>query len=132
MIRQARRRVAAARVEWLVADARTLELPSASFDAIVTNFFLDCFPAAELSLLIARLAPLLKDGGHWFDGDFRPPTHCLGQWHLTLMYHFFRWQTKLGTMQLIDPAPALIQSGFTLQSEYPAVGGYLSARWWRR
>ena len=52
MIALARRRVAGdERVRWHLADGRRFEPPAAAFDLIVTNFWLDCFPAADLSLI---------------------------------------------------------------------------------
>ncbi|MEO2090375.1 MAG: class I SAM-dependent methyltransferase, partial [Gemmataceae bacterium] len=50
------------RVRFQTADARTVPLPSAEYDLIVTHFFLDCFPQSQLGPLIERVAAACARG----------------------------------------------------------------------
>src|SRR5258708_10812247 len=54
MLELARARNGAERVAYYGADALTVALPPAEYDAIVTHFFLDCLNTEEAGTLIAR------------------------------------------------------------------------------
>jgi len=60
-LRRARRRVPHA--TFLHADLQTLELPAASFDAVVALYVLGYLPAAALLALLERVARWLRPGG---------------------------------------------------------------------
>lgn len=139
MLALARRRAgrvpgAAARVRFVCADARSVPLPAAEYDLVVTNFFLDCFRPAELSGVIRRAAGACAAGALWVDGDFRTPP---GGWArpaarllLTGMYACFELATRLRVRRLTDPAPLLAAEGFVLTAETTRLWGFLSARLW--
>lgn len=137
MIARSRRRVRDdPRVTFRLGDARTLDFPSATFDLIVTNFFLDCFPAGQLEPLIQTLSDALAPGGRWIVGDFR----CGGKgavrtraaWKLAVMYAFFRLATRLSAKSLADPKPFLFANGLVRVEELTWQGGFLSAALWQR
>jgi ubiquinone/menaquinone biosynthesis C-methylase UbiE len=139
MAQRAQRRIAALpgseRVRFTVADARTVEWPATSYDAIVTNFFLDCFPADQLDALIGRLAQTLSPGGRWVVGDFNmPPTGAprrRAAVKLAVMYGFFRLAARLPAGRLVDPAPMLRRYGLELCAEKLWQGGFLRAQLWQ-
>lgn len=104
MIAFARRRadaIAPGRVRFQQADARSVELPSQHYDAVITQYFLDCFPAAELTRLVARIEASLKPGARWLFADFAIPpadASALLRWRarvtIAILCWFFRWQVK--------------------------------------
>ena len=138
MIALARRRVADdGRVRWHVADGRSFEPPAAAFDLIVTNFWLDCFPAATLARLIPRLARGLEPGGRWLVGDFAVPSggpvrRAAARAALAGMYAAFCLTTRIPAGRLADPAPALRAAGFEVVREERRLGGFLTATVWQR
>ncbi len=141
MVELARRRVAripgaAERVRWYVADARRFEPPAPVYDLVVTNFFLDCFPAAELAPLVARLAARLAPGGRWLVGDFALPEgrarRLAARAALAGMYAAFRLATRIPAGQLADPRPLLRAHGLVPEREARRLGGFLVSSLWRR
>jgi SAM-dependent methyltransferase len=140
MVALARHRVAglpgADRVNWHVADARRVELLAGAYDLIVTNFFLDCFPASELEPLVARLAHSLAPGGRWLVGDFALPESRVGRLAarlaLAAMYGFFALTTRIPAHRLADPRQMLRSQGLTREREVRRLGGFLTSSLWRR
>lgn len=138
MVARARRRLGSnPRVRFVVADARTAAFPSAGYDLIVTNFFLDCFPPADLGPLVDRLAAALAPDGRWVVGDFRLPAgpaavRTRSAAKLAVMYAFFRIATRLPATRLADPAPFLRAAGLTPVAARTWQGGFLVAELWRR
>ena len=141
MVALARRRVAgipgaADRVTWHVADARAVEFPVTVYDLLVTNFFLDCFPAAELAPLVARLSRRLAPGGRWLVGDFALPPgrfrRAAARIALAGMYAFFAVGTGIPARRLADPIPLLSAEGLRREREERLLGGFLASSLWRR
>lgn len=141
MTAEAERRVAAIpggreRVQFQTADARTVPLPTAAYDLIVSHFFLDCFPRGQLAEVVPRVAAACAPGGEWVVGDFRAPQRGaakhLGQLALFGMYAFFRLVTGLPAGRLVDPDPFLRESGLRLADEWSALGGFLSCKAWQK
>jgi SAM-dependent methyltransferase len=142
MVALARRRVAAVpgtagRVRWHVADARRISFPNPPYDLVVTNFFLDCFPAAELARLVPRLAGGLASGGRWLVGDFAVPGgraagRLAARVTLAGMYAAFHLTTRIPALRLADPGPLLREAGLAVEREERRLGGFLTATLWRR
>ena len=141
MLELARRRVAAiagaaARVRFVAGDARAVALPTAGYDLVVTNFFLDCFPADQMGIVIDRVAGACAGDAVWVDGDFREPpagvSRVAARYLLAGMYAFFRLATRIPARRLVDPAPFLTARGFALRSEATRLRGFLSSRLWAR
>jgi len=138
MIRQARRRTefASDRIRFTIGDILTTPLPEDSYDLIITNFFLDCFPAETLSMVINRLATAATQESRWLVSDFAIPP---GKWKapaahiaLTIMYRFFRITTQLPANELFDPSDDLRRNGFTPIAEWSRLGGFLTSGLWQR
>jgi SAM-dependent methyltransferase len=141
MVALARQRIgrvpgAADRVRWHVADARRLTPPGGPHDLVVTNFFLDCFPPADLAPLVARLAADLAPGGRWLVGDYALPAgwvaRPLARLALAAMYAAFSLTTRIPARRLTDPAPLLRAHGLTPVREARRLGGYLTATLWQK
>jgi len=125
------------RVTFLHHDLIDWEPPAATFDLIVTNFFLDCFPAQQLDGLIARIARAARPPAVWLVADFQIPPHGplrrirarIIHW---LMYRFFRLTTHLPADSLTPPAPFLQRSGFTRRQHFDYEWGLLYAEAWEK
>src|SRR5687768_17611729 len=70
MLEIARSKVDSKRVEFVRAELPDWNTSHCGFDLIVTNFFLDCFPPAELARVIARLGELAAEEADWLVADF--------------------------------------------------------------
>lgn len=133
----ARRRIGCpARVRFHVADARVFSFRIAHYDLVVTNFFLDCFGAADLAVLVGRFATALAPGGRWVIGDFRVPqsTHWqpVARLALATMYAAFGVATRLAARRLTDPSPLLRAAGLEQGEEQTRLNGFLTAQVWRK
>lgn len=124
------------RVLFQTADVRTVPLPPAAYDLIVSHFFLDCFPRGQLAAVVRRVAAACAPGGEWVVGDFRAPkqgiARHLGRLALFGMYAFFRLVTGLPAGRLVDPDPFLRECGLRLLAEWAALGGFVSCKAWQK
>ena len=145
MLRRAEVRVAAERpaarprVSFRLQDALTAPLTPNTYDALVTHFFLDVFPAPLLGQLVPRLASTLKPGGVWLLADFAAPQtltsplpRLYSQFMIPLMYTFFRAQTALPASTLAPPQLFLGAVGLNLERSQSFRGGFVYAQSWRK
>jgi ubiquinone/menaquinone biosynthesis C-methylase UbiE len=104
------------RVTFTCADARGWMPSERRYDAVVTAFFLDCFPGEDVAALAARLQPALRPGALWLFADFvLPPSRFArgrAQLWLRAMYFFFRWQTGLAVRELPPSEQVLRNAGW--------------------
>ena len=126
---------AQARVTFEQADAQTLDLPLARYDAVVTLFFLDCFAPDEVAGLVARIQLSLQPGALWAWADFSIPlrgwTHWRARAWLALLYFFFRWQTGL-TARALPPAEAILEkAGFQREASREFQNGLIRGALYR-
>jgi SAM-dependent methyltransferase len=137
MRQRARRRLgpAAARVRWRQADLLSWQ-PEGRYDAIVTCFFLDCFPPDLLAAVVARLAACAAPRATWLVSDFAVPSGRLAGARAkavhALMYAFFHVATCLPARRLTPPDALLAAHGFTLAGRREFEWGLLRADVWRR
>lgn len=61
------------RVQFQCEDVRSLRWPVNHFDAVVTQFFLDCFGVDDLQQVIVAIARGLAPTGPWLFADFAIP-----------------------------------------------------------
>ena len=140
MLARARRRVArmagASGIEWIQATVPAWRPSASRHDALVTCFFLDCFPPAELAEIVAALAAGATPDAVWVMVDFTVPpcgirrTRALGI-H-ALMYAFFRVVTQLPAHRLTAPDELIRARGFHLEARREYSLGLLRADLWRR
>lgn len=141
MLRQAEHRARRARLDLARVAFIHARLPEwrptpAAYDALATNFFLDCFAPAQLAEVIAALSAGARPQAIWLIGDFAVPprgwTRRRAQAVHALMYAFFRVATRLPARRLTPPDPLLQLHGFALGGRRSFNHGLLQADWWRR
>ena len=124
------------RVELRRCDLLDCRLPQQRFDLIVTAFVLDCFTEQTLQQLIPRLAASLTPEASWYFADFRQPASgwraLRAQAWLRVTYAFFRWQTSIESVSLVDPEPLLFGQGFRKVAERQRRFGMLVTRLYER
>lgn len=109
------------------------DLPAdASFDAVLTFFFLDLFAPAELPAVLTRLSSVVAPAATWLVADFAPPRTAWQRGLLAVMYCFFRLTTGMQNQMLPDWPAALTQADWAPVAETPWVGGAVQAGVWRR
>lgn len=133
---QARTRGLGAELHWECTDVVAWSPPDEKFDAIVTCFFLDCFPPDQLATVITKLAACATPGATWLVVDFAVPAGGLARWRAravhTLMYGFFRVAGGLPAHRLTPPDDLLQAQGFRLQGRRESEWGLIRADLWRR
>jgi ubiquinone/menaquinone biosynthesis C-methylase UbiE len=136
MLGLARRHAGEERVRYLHADIRQAQLLVASYDLIVTHFFLDCLTETELRHVIARLSRAAKDRATWLIADFCLPSHGWSRMRARLlisaMYFFFRAVAGIEARCLLDYAPLLSTEGFTLTNEVFSPNEMIRSQIWQR
>jgi ubiquinone/menaquinone biosynthesis C-methylase UbiE len=116
------------------ANALTVPL-DATYDLIVTHFFLDCLTQPELNSLIARITKNMQPGALWLISDFSIPTNLAklpAKILIHTLYFAFRILTNLRTTQLPDHATPLQKSGPMCIDYHYRLGGILTTELWRK
>jgi hypothetical protein len=110
--------------------------PPGNYDAIVTNFFLDCFPPEELPAVVGRLAGAATPTARWVVADFTVPPRGLARLRArfvhALMYASFRIVTGLRARCVTPPDDLLASQGFALAGRRTSEWGLLHADLWAR
>ncbi|MFT3783827.1 MAG: methyltransferase domain-containing protein [Nibricoccus sp.] len=132
---KARPGLQSANVTWVQADVLNWTYQE-KYDAVVTCFFLDCFPEETLSRIVAKLSDAAADEAIWLVVDFAVPTSGWARWRAlfvhALMYRFFRLATKLPAKRLVPPDAFLEAQGFKRVDRVETEWGLLRADVWRR
>jgi ubiquinone/menaquinone biosynthesis C-methylase UbiE len=137
MIALAQRRVGAnPRVAFRQQDATTMTWPPATYDAVITSFFLDCFDEATARTLVRRLAQSLTPGGLWLMNDFAIPPGGWQHWRariwIGIMYRFFRVTTGLQANKLPPINTILIDAGLRLRESRSSPARMIVSQIWKR
>ncbi len=136
MLEIARRRCPSHRVEFVHADFLDLLAPLARHDLIVTQFFLDCFPPAELTEVIAKLGKMATPSANWLLADFEVAPAGVARWRsrliVAILYRFFRIVTGINAHHLVTPDTMMKQAGFIRHQRQTYDFGLLKSEWWRR
>lgn len=141
MLERAKRRVPAGRgtasgLSFVHAELPHWRPPAETFDAIVTHFFLDCFPPDELPAVIAALAQAARPQACWLIADFTIPRRGLARQRARLvhamMYAFFNRVAAVRARRVTDPAPFLAANGFAVVGRKSASWGLLQSDLWVR
>lgn len=137
MLEHAKRRLqgASAAIDWVHSDFFRWE-PQGKYDAMVTCFFLDCFPGDLLEEVVAKLARCAEPDTVWLIVDFAVPSKGIARWRAravhVLMYWFFRLFTDLPARQQTEPDPLLKAHGFVLERRQEFEWGLIRADVWRK
>lgn len=141
MLEQARARALHAgipreRLQFVQASLPEWQPPAQSFDAIVTHFFLDCFPPGELADVVATLAHSARGTARWLLADFAVPARgwrrARAQTIHRAMYAFFRPVAQVQARRVTQPDPLLRAHGFTLLGRKTSEWGLLQSDLWTR
>lgn len=106
---------------------------TATYDLVVTHFFLDCLTRPQLDALVSRLVPHLAPGAVWLVSDFRIPAGALrlpARAVVGSLYCGFRLLTGLRTHRLPDHATAIARAGLTCRGRQLSFGGILVTELW--
>jgi len=124
------------RVEFVHADVMDWAPENGGFDLIVTHFFLDCFTACDLGVLVPRLADWAAPDANWLLADFEIAPKGLARWRsrliLNLLYRFFRITCGLKAEALVSPNGLLADAGFRMNRQNTSEWGLLKSEWWQR
>ncbi len=137
MIRRAQRRLRGlpARVRWHEGDLLSWS-PDGTYDAVVTCFFLDCFPPTSLAQVVKKLAGCAREDAVWLVADFALPERGPARWRAraihAVMYEFFHRAVALPARRLVPPDDLLRAHGFRLDHRREFDWGLLRADLWRR
>jgi len=123
------------RVRWECADALAW-LPPMKYDAIVTCFFLDCFPPETLAAVVRRLADAAAPSSIWLVTDFAVPASGPARWRAravhALMYAYFRVLAELPARSLTRPDGLLTALGYQPRCRREFEWGLVRAEAWQR
>ncbi|MDB6137842.1 MAG: Methyltransferase type 12 [Verrucomicrobiaceae bacterium] len=123
-------------VDFVHADALQWHPPAATFDLVVTHFFLDCFREDQLLDLILRISQAAKPRAQWLLGDFKVADRGVRRLRsrliLALMYAFFRRATRLPARQITAPDKMLSATGFKRTHRIEIDWGMLHSDVWER
>lgn len=137
MLARAWRRIenSSVKIEWVLEDVLSWHAPR-KYDAVVTCFFLDCFPRDILANVIAKLANSATDDATWLVADFAVPSRGIARYRARfvhwLMYRFFRLAVGLPARRLVTPDELLAAQGFHLVARQDSEWGMLRSDVWRR
>jgi ubiquinone/menaquinone biosynthesis C-methylase UbiE len=126
----------ATRVRFLQHDITSWTPPEASYDLIVTHFFLDCFLGDRIADVVNRLSRAATPNATWLLADFRVPAGGFariraGLW-LAAMYRFFQITAGIEAKELEAPSPFLRTAGFAVASQHLFRSGMVKSELWRR
>lgn len=110
--------------------------PLESYDLLVTNFVLDCFPRDELELVVRKLAGVATPGAYWLLAEFCIPKTIFARTHakiwLATLYWFFRTTTGIRAKRLVDPTPELQANGFVCLKRSEWRLGLIKSELWQK
>jgi ubiquinone/menaquinone biosynthesis C-methylase UbiE len=130
MLALARSRAGDKRVTYFLADARSVALPEAEYDAIVTHFFLDCFTEAETVELVSKICVAAKPEALWVISEFQPDS-LWSQAVVRGLYLFFAAATGLHVNRISDYRSYLTTNGFERVNLQTAAAGLLVSELWQ-
>ncbi len=137
MLRQLMRRAQrnSDRLRTRLADARRLNPPAeASFDLVVTHFFLDCLATCDVEILAMKIRSRLAPGAAWIVSEFAIPENFYGKFFagplISALYFAFACLTGLAIRRLPNHRHVLRKAGLLLCSERAWLGGLLISELW--
>lgn len=136
MLEIARGKVVSDQVEFVLADLLEWDGPHGEFDLIVTNFFLDCFPAEQLAAVVAKLGEMARPEADWLIADFEvadgKAARLRSRIILAMLYAFFRIVCGLKARSLVPPDAEIRKAGFSRHRRAVWEWGLLKSEWWQR
>ena len=109
---------------------------SARYDLVVTNFFLDCFPAVQIDAVVSRIAGWTVPAARWLLADFAQAPGSAAALYtravIATLYTAFRLTTGLRVTHLPPYLAALTHAGFQPLRQQQALAGLLHSSIWQR
>jgi hypothetical protein len=96
-----------------------------SFDAVITNFFLDLFAEGPLLAACQKVAARLEDRSLWIVTDFVDGGRWWQRLMLRVMYRFFRMTCRIDAVQLPAWQLQLGRLGFRQMASRAFYGGFI-------
>jgi SAM-dependent methyltransferase len=125
----------ASRLQTLHGSALEVDVPLKT-DLIVTHFFLDCLPQADVEALVQRIAANTQPGSLWLLSDFEIPQGAilrpLTKLYVRGLYLAFHILTGLRVQSLPDPQAALVRAGFIRVVRHEKLCGLIYTEIWQR
>ena len=97
-----------------------------SFDAVITNFYLDLFPQDSCIRVIRKIRPAIRANGIWLVSDFVNTTW----WHgvmLGVMYRFFKLTCDIEGHSLPEWKNLLEKNAFIEGKSHEFFGGFIKS-----
>jgi SAM-dependent methyltransferase len=137
MLQQLRMRCVFAKSRLRTQQVSALDASAApNTDLIVTHFFLDCLPQAEVDIITTHFAGQVAGGALWLVSDFAIPNRRvlrpLAALYVRALYLAFGLLTGLQVSRLPDPQAALVKAGFMRIARHERLFGALYTELWRR
>jgi len=126
----------AERVRTICGDAREVLQPtgSASYDLIVSHFFLDCLSTEDVGALARGVRMSATQNAMWVVSEFAVPEglfgRCVARPVVGGLYWAFGWLTGLRQRRLPEYAAELRAAGFRLVKRRTWLGGLLVSEVW--
>jgi ubiquinone/menaquinone biosynthesis C-methylase UbiE len=133
MLAATARRIAAVdrcpHVELIHADILEWQSPDASYDRVVTHFFLDQFRPNRISRIVEKISNLATEDALWINVDFTTENQNLRQKILMwVQYRFFQIFVGIESARLFDPHPCIRQAGWDILETKSFDLGWISAQ----
>ncbi len=104
-----------------------VDIPSLTFDVVITNFYLDLFPDVKLHDVVAAIMRVMRPGGKWLVTDFIPSRRIWHKMLLPLMYFFFRKVCKIESKRLPRWREILGGSGLFKETSQTFYDGFIES-----
>jgi len=116
------------RVNFITGTAT--DIPSNTYDGVITNFYLDMFHESEVQRIIMHIKSHLTNDARWVITDFvnKTSTHSIYLWW---MYRFFRIVAKIQACQLPRWQAIMKDSGFERIASNKFSKGFISSEVYR-
>jgi tRNA (cmo5U34)-methyltransferase len=131
MLAAAARRIATvdgSRIELIHADILEWRSSAASYDRIVTHFFLDLFVPYRICRIVEKISRFAMEDTLWINVDFNSENQRLRQKLLMwAQYRFFRISTGIEASRLFDSRPCIRNAGWEILERRSLDSGWISA-----
>jgi ubiquinone/menaquinone biosynthesis C-methylase UbiE len=115
-------------VELIQADILEWRSPAASYDRVVTHFFLDQFRPERIRRIVEKISRLATEDALWINVDFTSENQNLRQKFLMwVQYRFFRIFAGIESARLFDPGPWIRKAGWDILETKSLDSGWISA-----
>jgi tRNA (cmo5U34)-methyltransferase len=98
-----------------------------SYDAIITNFYLDLFPVSKLTQVVRLIISAMKVKGVWLAADFTNQNKWWQKILLSVMYKFFKVVSDLEAKTLPPWDVIMLENGLEEKKSKRLYGGFIKS-----